>query len=122
MAENSFEIYYRNLPPWRLEGAVYFLTWRIHKFQRILGSAEKDLIVSALRHFSGKRYDLRAYVVMDDHVHVVAQPFENFPIQQLVHSWKSFSANQMQKKFNRVGAIWQEEYFDRIIRDEKEFF
>ena len=59
---------------------------------------------------------------MDDHVHVVAQPFENFPIQQLVHSWKSFSANQMQKKFNRVGAIWQEEYFDRIIRDEKEFF
>ncbi len=28
----------------------------------------------------------------------------------------------MQKKFNRVGAIWQAEYFDRIIRDDTEFF
>ncbi|MEE8434528.1 MAG: transposase [bacterium] len=107
---------------WRLGGAVYFLTWRIHKAQHILGSSERDLIVSALRNFSGKRYDLIAFVVMDDHVHVVVQPFEKFQIQEIVHSWKSFSANQMQKKFNRVGAIWQAEYFDRIIRDDTEYF
>ena len=35
--------------------------------------------------------------------------------------WKSFSARQIQRGHQRFGRIWQDEYFDRIIRDKKEF-
>lgn len=27
----------------------------------------------------------------------------------------------MQREYGRRGRIWQDEYFDRIVRDEKEF-
>jgi hypothetical protein len=42
-------------------------------------------------------------------------------LQDLVHSWKSFTAHKLRRDYGRKTPIWQEEYFDRIIRDEKEF-
>lgn len=38
-----------------------------------------------------------------------------------MHSWKSFTANTLQRQFGRKGYIWLDEYFDRIVRDEEEF-
>ena len=78
--------------------------------------------MSALRHFDGSRYELYAGVVMDDHVHVLLKPMEDYRLQKLVHSWKSFTAHAFRGDHGRQAPIWQEEYFDRIVRDEKEFF
>ncbi len=39
---------------------------------------------------------------------------------QIVHMWKSFSAYKLQRNFSRRNRIWQDEYFDRIVRDEAE--
>ena len=69
----------------------------------------------------GSRYNLLAYVVMDDHVHVLVEPFTEEQLQQIIQSWKSFTANKMQREYGRRGAVWQDEYFDRIMRDEAEF-
>ena len=77
------------------------------------------MIMSALRHFDGSRYELYAYVVMDDHVHALVEPLEDYRLQKLVHSWKSFTAHNLRRDSSR--RVWQEEYFDRIVRDEKEF-
>ncbi|WP_194722828.1 hypothetical protein [Noviherbaspirillum malthae] len=38
-----------------------------------------------------------------------------------MHSWKSFTANRLQREHGRVGAVWQQESFDRIVRDEAEW-
>ncbi len=38
-----------------------------------------------------------------------------------LHSWKSFTARQMQREHQRCGRIWQDESFDRIVRDDEEF-
>ncbi len=54
---------------------------------------------------------------MDDHVHVVVAPRDGFSLQKIIHSWKSFTANRLQRDFGRFGIIWQYEYFDRIVRD-----
>ena len=75
----------------------------------------------ALRHFDGRRYDLYAGVVMNDHVHALLQLLENRRLQDLVHSWKSFTAHNFRGDCGRKIPIWQEEYFDRIIRDEQDF-
>jgi len=63
---------------------------------------------------------MTAYVVMDDHVHALLTPIPPHELQNILHSWKSFTAREMQRKYNRLGSVWQDEYFDRIIRDDKE--
>jgi putative transposase len=113
--------YRRRMPHWRLFGSVYFITWRLTFSQPELTASERSVIMSALRHFEGSRYELFACVVMDDHVHVLVKLLENNQVERIVHSWKSFTAHKFQKEFGRKVPIWQEEYFDRIVRDEKEF-
>jgi hypothetical protein len=36
-----------------------------------LSATERDLVAAELHHKNGKRYELYAYVVMNDHVHVL---------------------------------------------------
>jgi len=58
---------------------------------------------------------------MNDHVHVMLKPLGKHSLQQLAHSWRSFTAHKFREEYGRKIPIWQEDYFDRIIRDEKEF-
>ena len=115
----ALAMYRRRLPHWRISGSVYFVTWRLWPSQSALTGEERSAVVSALRYFAGVRYDLYAYVVMDDHVHALLSP-RDWSLQGIVHSWKSFSANQLQRCFCRSGRIWQDEFFDRIVRNEEE--
>lgn len=70
-----------------------------------------------LRHFDGQRYRLLAWCVMPNHVHVLAEMMAGFPLEGVVHSWKSFSAHETNKLLGRRGRVWQPEGFDRYIRD-----
>ena len=79
------------------------------------------MVAGALRHFDGVRYELLAFVIMDDHAHVLVQPWEGHQLEHVVQSWKSYTANRLQRCAGRFGRVWQEEYFDRVIRDEEEF-
>lgn len=79
-------------------------------------------MVRTLRHFDGKRYQLAGYVVMNDHVHVLIGPEDQFRLEDILHTWKSFTANNLQRRFKRVGPIWQDESFDRIVRNEREMY
>jgi putative transposase len=119
--KEEFRIYRRRLPHWRDGEAVYFVTWRIAEKQAELSPSERDLIQAELRHRDGERYEIYAYVIMNDHVHVLLRPISEHRLEKIVHSWKSFAAHQLQRKYGRLGRIWQEEYFDRIVRDEREF-
>jgi len=120
-SEEELTKYRRRLPHWRLNNATYFVTWRLRPKQPLLKPAERDLIGSVLSHFDKSRYTLFAYVIMDDHVHVIIEPLAGEPLQSIIQSWKSFSANRLQRQHGRKGTVWQDEYFDRIIRDEAEF-
>ena len=120
MKKEELEIYRRRLPHWRLEGSVYFITWRLHPSQHELESAERGIIANAIKHFDVQKYDLSAYVVMHNHVHVLVKPAEKYTLSQVVHSWKSFTANRLQHQCNRRKCVWLDEYFDRIVRDEAE--
>jgi REP element-mobilizing transposase RayT len=116
----NLTIYRRELPHWRKAEAVYFVTWRLHPSQTELKPEERRLLITTLCHFDGKRYELLAYVVMHNHIHVIVEPNDEHQLQVILHSWKSFSANRLQREYGRKGNIWQDEYFDRIIRDEEE--
>lgn len=113
----NLSIYRRKLPHWRKAEAVYFVTWRLHHSQTELTPDERQLLTTALNYFDGKRYELPAYVVMHNHIHVIVEPNNEHQLQAIVHSWKSF--NRLQREYGRKGNIWQDEYFDRIVRDEE---
>lgn len=113
--------YRKHLPHWRQDQATYFVTWRLARGQRELDSSERDLVAAAIKIFRGQRYEIAAYVVMDDHVHVLLAPLQPYELRSILHSWKSFTARQMQREHKRFGRVWQDEYFDRIVRDDKEF-
>jgi putative transposase len=117
----AFDFYRRRLPHARVHGALYFVTWRLREGLADLSEKERDLVASSLRHFDGRRYVLHAYVVMNDHVHVILDPHPDFPLEAILHSWKSFSAKRIGEHRQHVGAIWQDEYFDRAIRDDVEY-
>ena len=55
---------------------------------------------------------------MPNHVHVIVMPINSSQIEKNCHSWKSFSATQINKKLNSKGQIWQHESYDHIIRNE----
>ena len=117
---STFFSYRRRLPHWRLSGSTYFVRWSLHPAQPPLCAAERMLVFDALRHFHPARYTLGAHVVMDDHVHALVCPKDGHPLHKIMHSWKSFTANRMQRDYGRKGRIWQDEYFDRIVRDDEE--
>jgi putative transposase len=63
---------------------------------------------------------LHAYVVMPNHVHVLWTPQVSLP--ELVRRVKGPSARSANALLARTGKpFWQEEYFDRLVRNDAEF-
>src|SRR4030042_3542865 len=103
--EEELAIYRRRRPHWRLPGSVYFVTWRLTPSQSELTADERGLIMSALKYFDGHRYELYACVVMPDHVHALVKPLGKYRLQDLVHSWKSFTAHKFSQDYFRKATI-----------------
>lgn len=122
---HSFKITRRNLPHWQEPGRVYFITWRCREGQT-LTPAERTITLEALRHWDGHKWTLYAAVAMPDHVHALVQPLflpegGVIDLGEIVHSVKSFSVHQINRQRGTKGHIWQDERFDRIVRNDTEF-
>ena len=76
------------------------------------------IVEEALRFFDGQRYWLGNFVIMPNHVHCLVRPLGEFTVSEILHSWKSFTAKQINTVLNRTGPVWQDETFDSIVRDE----
>lgn len=80
-----------------------------------------EIVENALLFFDGRRYFLHAWCVMPNHVHSLFTPNAGQVMSQIVHSWKSFTANQCNKILERTGPFWSPEPYDRYIRDKRHF-
>jgi len=84
-------------------------------------STARNFVSNAIRHFADKRYFIYAAVVMPNHCHVLIKPFDGNPLEKVIASWKSFTANKINRITGVTGTFWQDESFDRIVRDENHF-
>ncbi|HEY1170914.1 MAG TPA: primosomal protein N' [Verrucomicrobiae bacterium] len=75
-----------------------------------------EVVENALKHFDGDRYSLGDYVVMPNHVHVLLQPGDGVELSDILYSWKSFTAKEINRILNRKGMFWRDESFDHIVR------
>jgi len=80
-----------------------------------------SIVESALLHFQGERYALSAWSVMPNHVHAVVTPFADRDLSRILHSWKSFSAHEINKVLARKGRVWEKESFDHLVREKRAF-
>ena len=78
-----------------------------------------EVVRDALLHFDGERYRLLAWIIMPNHVHALIETLPGFPLDGVIHSWKSFTAKRANRLLGRTGVFWMGDYFDRYVRDEK---
>jgi len=115
---DSFIVRYRHLPHWESPNSIYFVTSRCLPYIR-LDQSQKSIVLETIKFLNGRKYELYAAVVMDDHFHLIFKPLEPekgkaFSLSSIMHSIKSYSAHRIGEK------IWMDEYYDRIIRNSNE--
>ena len=123
--------YERHLPHWQPEGAALFVTWRLHgslprgveplRVRWIRDERVAQCVAAAL-HFGEKQlglYDLRAWVLMVNHVHILIYPAAI--LSRITNAIKNFAARQANAILDRTGQpFWQEESYDHWVRSPEE--
>ena len=115
--KNSADAYPTRVCKRRLDSpeATRLITWNVERGQGPLRTQERNVIVTALRFFDRRRYKLRGFVVMDDHVHVLIDTFNSFPVFQVIHSWKSFTAHEFIRRCWRWEKTWKRGSHENVI-------
>ncbi len=88
----------------------------------LLRRAELAKIVGeSLLKFNGDRYELTDFVVMPNHVHLLAAfPDEDAMLKQCT-LWKRFTGRRINEITRRSGEFWQQEAFDHLVRSVEQF-
>lgn len=74
------------------------------------------LVENAILFFDNSRYDVLAWCILSNHVHVLIAIKAGFPLGQVLQSWKSYTSHEANKLLNRSGQLWFPDYFDRFMR------
>jgi REP element-mobilizing transposase RayT len=69
----------------------------------------------------GKKYRLSAWVIMPNHVHLLAARFEEETLADIMQVFKSITSHKANKALRRSGEFWMPDYFDRYIRNADHF-
>jgi type I restriction enzyme R subunit len=78
-----------------------------------------QIVVDALFYGATDRYDLYAFVVMGNHVHVLLTPHRE--LAQITKAIKGVTANRINERRGEHGrTVWQHESYDHWARDEAE--
>jgi len=80
-----------------------------------------EIVANALQHFDGDRYELFTWCVMPNHVHAIVRPLEENPLNDILQTWKSFTAKAANRILGRTGGFWQQESYDHLIRGLDDF-
>ena len=80
-----------------------------------------QIVANSLKYFAGDRYELTDFVVMPNHVHLLAAFREPEHMLEQCESWKHFTATQINRRLKRKGKLWQQDGFDHLVRNVDEF-
>ena len=117
--ERELKTTQRRLPHWTRDGSTYFVTFRVLDGE--LQAADRKVVLDHVRHGAGRFYGLAAAVVMPDHVHLLLQPRKAFELSRVMKGLKGVSARLVNDRRGSHGTVWQDESWDRIVRDQAEF-
>lgn len=118
----------------------YFFKWLddalIEEFRKKpsscwLGNPEiASLVQDAIKTRDGKQYELHRYVIMPNHVHLLIKPLpivgrvanpSYWELSEIMRGLKRYTAREANRLLGRRGRFWQDECFDRCVRDKREY-
>jgi REP element-mobilizing transposase RayT len=79
--------------------------------------SSRQEVANSLMRFHGTRYTVGAFAVLPNHVHVAVRTHGKWALEVIDGAWKRNTARAVNREHGRRGALWQEESFDRIVRD-----
>ena len=87
----------------------------------ILPSEARTIVLECCLKENGNKFELHTAVVMPDHAHLLLSPLRdaegwNFSLPQIMHAIKGASARKINVLLGRSGPVWQEEFFDHVLR------
>jgi alanyl-tRNA synthetase len=119
----------RNLPHFEKPWAIYHVIISTIA-PRKLSPAARDIVFDCILHWRDSRYRLIAASVMPDHAHLIIQPGVKeedkdgspvfWPLSEILHSIKSYSAKEINKIDGVTGTLWLEERYDRYMRGDSD--
>jgi len=77
----------------------------------------REMLAASLGMFDGERFLMHSWVAMPNHVHALFSMAKGRKLEKVVGGWKGYSAKDMNVLLEREGALWQKDYFDRMVRD-----
>lgn len=78
------------------------------------------MVKEAIHYRDQKEYDLLAYCIMPNHVHIVYVGRADCPTYKVLGNLKWYTALKCNQRLHRKGAFWQNESYDHVVRDGKE--
>ncbi len=108
-----------------LRKAERYLDSQIH-VRHLERPAAAEAFIENLERGTWQLYRLGPWVIMPNHIHVIFTPKadeQGQPVRlsRVLQHIKGASAVEINRALNRSGALWQHEYFDRIIRSMTDF-
>ena len=114
----------RRLPHWELSGSLYYITFCTSE-HRVLSTEGRDGVMRIFQEQDGEIFQLMQLSIMPDHLHMLCTlqtDNQESSLVRLMNRLKGASARIVNRIEHRLGsAVWQDEYWDRIIRDQEEY-
>ena len=97
-----------------------FITFTTDRRWKLPADARTIVLECCLKE-NGSKFDLHTVVIMPDHAHLLLSPLRdlegyNFSLPQIMHAIKGGSARKINVLLGRSGPVWQEEFFDHVLR------
>ena len=115
--------YRRKLPHYQPDFKAIFITFCTYK-RWVLPTVARDIVLETCLSGNGSKFHLHCVVVMPDHVHILLNPGRDsdgpISIAEIMQAIKGASAHRINRYLGRKGPVWQQENFDRALRDEEQ--
>ena len=113
----------RHLPHWVQSGCVCFLTYldECHGACVLKRPDLAKIVAENLQHLDEQNYWLTDFVVMPNHVHLLAAFRIEAEMLARVEAWKRYQARQINAALQQSGRFWQTDGFDHLVRSPEQF-
>ena len=105
------------------KGYAYFITTNVKNNIPIFKDDSCcQLLINDLDYYRKElEFILYGYVIMPTHLHLIIHPSEKTSIALVMKKIKGHSSYPINKYLNQKGSLWQEDYFEHIIRNKLDF-
>jgi type I restriction enzyme R subunit len=79
------------------------------------------IVADSLKKFDNDRYELTDFVVVANHIHLLAAFPDADAMLEQCESWKHYMARQINRSLRRRGRFWQQDGFDHLVRSADQF-